>query len=385
MRSVLYLFPQLALSPGGIQAVNEDTLRALVVGWPNARHQVLLYVNRTVPQTLETFGDGVRSVPCGMRSMRLARLRFISVFARLVLAQRPDLIVVGHVGLAPLAWLAKCIFEVPYVVWAHGIEVWGLRRRLRVASLACADRVVSVSRYTARELAALDPRLAERTIIVPPAVRNHFRPAPGKTLRRLLGLGNARVVLSVGRLSADARDKGFETMLRALPHILARAPDVRYVLVGDGDDRPRLRSLADRLGVSDATVFAGAPLDRNLPDYYNACDLFVMPALREGFGIVFGEALACGKPVVAGDACGAPDALLDGGLGRMVSPGDAALLAEVVLDFLVGGWPTALTDSARLSKVCLEQFGYDAFERRVQEMVRVVGAGPRDGELAGRS
>ena len=374
MREVLYLFPQMALSSGGIQAVNEDTLRAAARAWPDARHRVLLLVNRSAPRLPGGVGPGVRALPCGMRSGRLAKLRFAGVFARLAAAGRPDLVVVGHVDLAPLAWLAQRALHIPYVVWAYGIDVWGLRAGMRAASLRHADRVVAISRYTAGEVAALDATLAERTAIAPPAVGDRFRPGGGEALRRRLGLVGARVLLTVGRLSAAERYKGIDTVLRALPQVLAHAPDVRYVVAGGGDDLPRLRALAARLGVAQATVFAGAPPDGDLPDYYNACDLFVMPSRREGFGIVFTEALACGKPVVAAAAGGAPDAVLDGGLGRLVEPGDADATAQAVLDFLAGGWPPALTDPARLRRACLEHFGFPAFERRVQDLVRSVAA-----------
>ena len=371
MPRVVYLFPQLALSRGGIQAVNEDTLRALVGAWPDARHRVLLYLNRTPPPLPGGADGNVRALPCGLRSRRLAKLRFAGVFGKLA-ARRPDLVVVGHVDLAPLAWLAQRALRIPYVVWAYGIDVWGLRAGLRAASLRHADRVVAISRYTAREVAALDAGIEDRTAIVPPAVGDRFRPGGGEELRRRLGLVGARVLLTVGRLSAAERYKGVDTVLHALPKLLARAPDVRYVVAGDGDDLPRLRALAGRLGVSDATVFAGAPPDGDMPGYYNACDLFVMPSRREGFGIVFAEALACGKPVVAAAAGGAPDAILDGGLGRLVEPGDADGTAQAVLDFLDGRWPPALTDPARLRRLCLEHFGFTVFERRVRDLVRSV-------------
>ena len=375
MHKVVYLFPQLALSSGGIQVLNADMLRALARAWPEARHRVLLYHNRGVPRLPEGLGGGVRALPCGMRSRRLARLRFAGVFARLLAGRRPDLVVVGHVDLAPLAWLARRALRVPYVVWTYGIEVWGLRAGLRAASLRHADRVVAISRHTARELAAIDAGLAQRTVVVPPAVGDRFRPGGGDALRRRLGLAGARVLLSVGRLSAAERYKGFDTVLEALPRVLARVPDVRYVVAGDGDDLPRLRALAARLGVSHATVFAGAPADGEMPGYYDACDLFVMPSRREGFGIVFLEALACGKPVLAAAAGGAPDALRDGALGRLVAPGDADGTAQAVLDFLDGRWPPALTDPARLRSACLEHFGFPAFQRRVQALAGAAAGG----------
>ena len=218
--------------------------------------------------------------------------------------------------------------------------------------------------------------------MIPPAVGDRFRPGSAEAARRRLDLAGARVLLTVGRLSAAARYKGVDTVLLALPEILRREPDVRYVVVGVGDDAPRLRGLAARLGVANAVVFVGAVPEGDLPDYYRACDLFVMPSRREGFGIVFIEALACGRPVVAGDADGAPDALRGGRLGRLVDPDDPEGLARTVVELLGGRWPRALTDPVRLRRECLAHFGFTAFDRRVRTLVRALaprsGAAPAD-------
>ena len=384
MHRVLYLFPQMGLSPGGIQTLNEDTLRAITRAWPNVCHRVLLYVNRDLPSVPAGVVGDVRSFPCGMKSRHLAKLRLAFVFAWLALVKRPDLVVVGHVGLAPLAWIAKRVLGLQYVVWTHGTEVWGTRRPAHVASLCLADRVVAVSRFTARKLGTIDPTLANRVVVVNPTVGHLFRPGSGEVLKRRLGVADSRVLLSVGRLTSTDSYKGFDTVLRALPQVLARVPDVRYVVVGEGDDLPRLKTLAKVLGVSHATVFAGAPHDRDLPDYYNACDLFVLPSSREGFGIVFIESLACGKPVVAGDSNGARDAVLDGNLGRLVDPGDVDALSQVLLDFLKGRWPTELTAPDRLHSECIEHFGKAAFDRRVQTVVRSLVCEPGLGAAADR-
>ena len=380
VRRVLYLVPQLSLTPGGIQAVSEDTLRAVTRTWPDALHRVLLLGNRADPRPPDGVPPGVRYVPCGMRSRRLARLRFTAVFAWSLLRTRFDLVVVAHVDLGPLAWMARRLRGVPYVVWAHGIEVQGgrgPRRRLRLASLRGAERVIAVSRHTAGLLAAIDEGLAARTVVIPNAVGDRFKPGSAEAARRRLGLAGARVLLTVGRLSAAERYKGFDTVLRALPEVLRREPDIRYVIVGAGDDAPRLRGVAARLGVARAVVFAGAVPDRDLPDYYRACDLFVMPSRREGFGIVFIEALACGRPVIAGDSDGARDALRDGRLGRLLDPDDPHRLAGAVLDLLGGRWPRELTDPVRLRRECLAHFGFAVFDRRVRAVVRDLA--PRSG------
>lgn len=110
--------------------------------------------------------------------------------------------------------------------------------------------------------------------------------------------------------------------------------DLRYLIVGDGDDRPRFESLADELGVRELVIFAGKVPSEELCDHYNLCDLFAMPSTGEGFGIVFLEALACGKPVIAGSKDASRDALLDGELGVLVDPEDPRELRDAIVAIL---------------------------------------------------
>ena len=367
LRDCLYLFPQLFGAPGGIQTVNQDTLRAMTRTWPSARHRVLLYHDREAPPPSGATGC-VRFVPCGTAG-GTSRLRFVRAFAGAVLESRPDVVVVGHAGLAPPAWIAKRLLGTRYVVWTYGIEIGRLRGRAQLAALRHADRLVAVSRHTARELTAVDPTAESRIEIMPTAVRDHFRPGSGAQVRRRLGVDREPILLTVARYSARERYKGYDLVVRALPVVLARRPDTRYVLVGEGDDLPRVRALACSLGVGHAVICAGLVPDAELPAWYNACDLFVMPSRREGFGLVFIEALACGKPVIAGDRAGARDAVVDGRLGRLVDPDDPDVLAGTILEFVTGRAPAALTDPARLSRECRRRFSLAAFEERVWNLV----------------
>ena len=371
LRDCLYLFPQLFGAPGGIQAVNDDTLRAVIRACPAARHRVLLYQDRAVPAESAAMDSQVRFLPCGVGE-GASRVRFTRAFAGALIQKRPDLIVVGHAGLAPLAWIAKRLFGVPYVVWVHGVELRRLRGPVQRAGIRGADRLVAVSRHTKRELAGMDADAAGRAVVLPNTVRERFRPGGGDGVRQGLGLDREPVLLTVARYDPGERYKGYDLVVRALPSVLARCPDVRYVLVGEGDDLPRVQELADGLGVGRALISAGRVSDEALPAWYSAADLFVMPSQGEGFGIVFLEALACGRPVIAGDRDGARDAVLDGRLGRMVDPSDADALADAIVEFLTGRAPAELTDPARLRRVCLEHFGRAAFEERIRKLLDIL-------------
>lgn len=243
-----------------------------------------------------------------------------------------------------IAWLFKRFAGVPYVIWAHGREILApqrypvLRTILRVA-LGEADLVISNSRSTRQSVIQLGVLPGRVRVIHPPVDTERFHPdieASGVIARHKLQ--GKRVILTVSRL---VRRKGIDTTIRALPDIIEAIPDVVYVIVGDGPDRSRLKALAQELGVAEHVHFVGQVGEDVLPKYYAACDVFVMVSRSipeagevEGFGIVYLEAGACGKPVVAGRSGGVPEAVEDGTTGLLVDPSDASMVGEAVIRIL---------------------------------------------------
>jgi phosphatidylinositol alpha-1,6-mannosyltransferase len=166
-----------------------------------------------------------------------------------------------------------------------------------------------------------------------------FRPgAGGDAVRERLGLTGRPVVACVSRMVPR---KGQDTLITAWPRIKAQVSGAALLLVGDGPYAPRLRRLAQRLDVADDVIFTGPLPWPELPGYYDAADVFAMPCRTrragldvEGLGIVYLEASATGLPVIGGDSGGAPDAILDGETGYVVSdgPGVAARVTELLRD-----------------------------------------------------
>ena len=122
-------------------------------------------------------------------------------------------------------------------------------------------------------------------------------------------------------------------------------------------------------GVADRVVFAGAIPNEELPRYYNLADIFVMPSKNEGLGIVYLEALACGKPVIASATGGARDALLDGRLGQLVDPDDIAAIAEAIVRTLNGDAPNHLTDPQTLTSLVRQHFGFERYAEALESLI----------------
>jgi phosphatidyl-myo-inositol dimannoside synthase len=168
------------------------------------------------------------------------------------------------------------------------------------------------------------------------------------------------IMLTVGRLDPHERRKGHDKIIKALPEIMQTFANVVYLVVGEGDDRARLQTLAHSLGIDDAVLFAGRVEPDELPLFYRLADLFVMPSTQEGFGIVFLEAAASGLHAIGGNADGSVDALADGALGTLVDPDDAAALVNAIKQGLRGVGPATAG---------VRRFGFDNFAAHVSELV----------------
>jgi phosphatidylinositol alpha-1,6-mannosyltransferase len=242
-----------------------------------------------------------------------------------------------------VAWWVARLTGHPVVIYAHGEELttWrGRKHTAMVFALRHADAVIANSEFTRDQLVARGVAPEKIRLIYPGVDTERFRPGlPCDDLKVRIGLApKQRLILSVGRLS---RRKGFDMVIRALPELLRQGLDVRYAVIGIGEDWNYLHALAQECGVAERVHFLGHVPAEELPRWYNACDVFVMPNREiegdtEGFGMVFVEAAACGKAAIAGKAGGTGAAVVDGVTGFRVDGSRveavAAVLGRVLAD-----------------------------------------------------
>jgi len=263
-------------------------------------------------------------------------LHYVQTFWRAALAAaktcRPGAIQAGHIYMAPLAWLLARQLRVPFVVYAYGQEVWrggrpmgikSLDARLRGGALRAAERVLVPGSFTAGLLADWGVT-SERIVSVP----------YGADPRPATGPPSGEMLLSVARLIPR---KGIDTVIRGLPSL---PPAVDYRIVGAGADAGRLRELASSLGVQNRVCFLGRLDDQALADEYRRCTIFVLPARRtadrdlEGYGLVYFEAAAWGRPVIAGRSGGEVDAVVDGQTGVLVDGESVEQVSRTIRELL---------------------------------------------------
>ena len=241
------------------------------------------------------------------------------------------------------AWAVARLTWHPVVIYAHGEELttWGRGNKYKAMRFALrhADWVIANSEFTRDELVKMGVEPARITLIYPGVDVARFRPGLAcDDLRQSLGVADGKLILSVGRLS---RRKGFDQVIKALPALANAGLDVRYALIGIGEDHDYLLDLAREQGVADRVHLLGHTSADDLPRWYNACDVFAMPNREingdtEGFGMVFIEASACAKPVIAGQAGGTASAVVDEVTGLRVNGASTdsvnAALRRLLLD-----------------------------------------------------
>jgi glycosyltransferase involved in cell wall biosynthesis len=298
-----------------------------------------------------------------------------SDFASVVEHERPSFV---HVHtLYPAGAAGRLLARrhgLPYVVTVHGSDLYSnITRPAWKAEIEPVVRdaaaVVCVSEPLARDTVALLGADPARTLVIP----NTFD--TGSFTVRETPL-SAETLLSVGRL-VDV--KGHRVLIEALALLAPDRPDLRLRVVGEGPERDSLEALAARLGVADRVTFLGA-LDRErLAAEYRSADLFVLPSLREGFGVVLLESLASGTPVVA-TASGGPQGIVGPAEGELAEPGHADSLASAI------GRALERIDSfdpAALSLGVHERYGPESVGKQLVTLYRDIAAGQRPGGALG--
>jgi phosphatidylinositol alpha-1,6-mannosyltransferase len=265
--------------------------------------------------------------------------------ARLVRRHRINVVCIGE--LVAGSWLGIALRKAlgtRLMIYVHGEEITTatsgrLHGNKRRDYLNAADKVIAVSSFTCDALTRQMGLRAEQVSLVQNGVdADRFTPGardPGLVQKH--GLEGKKVVLTLGRLVPR---KGADMAIRAMAKVIRQRPDVHYLIVGDGDLRPELERLIAEENLARQITLVGPVSEPDLVRYFRLCDLFLMPNRTmpdgdtEGFGLVFREANACGKPVIGGRAGGVVEAVIDGQSGYLVNGEDPDEIAEKVLSIL---------------------------------------------------
>ncbi|MEK6590554.1 MAG: glycosyltransferase family 4 protein [Nitrospinota bacterium] len=287
-----------------------------------------------------------------IKSIKTLILLFHTI--KLILLKKIDRIHCGQVLSAGfVGYICHILFRKPYFPYVHGADFLEFttpfhsfkRRGLRWGKILLnlilknASLIIANSSFTKNALIDFGIPEEKVKVINPPVDYKRFevvRDAEG--LKENYGLRGKKVMLTVGRL---VERKGHDYVIKAMPEIIKEIPEIHYLIVGDGPYKNELEILSERLNVRDFITFTGFIPDENLSSYYTICDFFIMVSREikergdiEGFGIVYLEANAAKKPVIAGRSGGIGDAVEDGVNGILVNPTDSGNIAKAIIKLM---------------------------------------------------
>ncbi len=336
-----------ALGGGGAERLLVDAARVIDRSRFDLRVYTLFAARRHYAQALADLGvpevclDLTSSFDLARAIQRLRR-RLVSTPADIIHTHLFAANVVGRLtarlqGIPVLSTIHDADYEPVVRQGNPGLTPWKqslLQQVDRWTAVLSRAHLVAVSDYVAVAVRRRLKVQGSRLDVIPNAVDTEvFRPSdPARraAARQRLGLGaETQVVTSIGRMTPQ---KGQDVLLRAFALVRSRLPEARLLLVGDGIQRDTYQAVAQELGLGSSVSFLGVRPD--IPEILGATDVFALPSLHEGFGLVVIEALASGIPVVGTRTGPIPQILRDGDTGLLCEPGDASGLADALLSLL---------------------------------------------------
>ena len=287
-------------------------------------------------------------------------------------SRRAKVVMLSHINLLMVGVLIKWLNpSIKLVMLAHGIEVWDRLPGWKKWMLGRCDLILPVSQFTKDKMVALhglsENKLQVLNNCLDPFLERPLQAGRQAGLLERYGLqAGDKILLTVARMADTEVYKGYDKVIQALPLLVDAYPDLRYLLVGSygKKEKGRLDNMIRQQGLEGRVIFAGFVADEELAAHFNLADIFIMPSEKEGFGIVFIEAMFYGKPVIAGNIDGSVDALRNGELGLLVDPGNVEEIAAAVKKILANAGKF-LPDADKLQA----HFGYTAYKRKLSEFL----------------
>lgn len=366
---IVGLFPAL-LGFGGIQQAGRLTAAALAqIASAHGWSAEFLSLNDS-PQAQPL---AFRGAPIPFTGFRRAKTRF--VLSAMAAAQHARIVLAAHPHLALAAAQMKLVRpRLKIIVISHGVEVWTpLPPRRRQAFLK-SDIFLAPSRYTIAQIIEAQGAPPEKTIRLPWPLSPEFLDFVSKSesLPVPPDFPSGLVVLTAARLAGAEKYKGVDHLIRAVAQLAAKFPALRLTVVAGGDDLPRHHQLARDLGLADRVRFLQGLSPAEIAACYSRCDVFALPSTGEGFGFVFLEAMAFGKPVIGAAAGGIPDIIEHERNGLLVPPNDPEALATS-LDRLLASQSLRLEFGRRGAEMVRSRFQFESFRSQLEHVQRQCG------------
>ena len=291
-------------------------------------------------------------------------------------ASQADIIILSHVNLSLIGLIVK-LLKPKCRVWlvAHGIEVWRPLSIVRKTFLKhFCDKIICVSSFTKKQMIYWHGSEPDKCVVLNNAVDPFIKlpdtfEKPEYLLNRYSVTPESRIIFTLTRLASSEQYKGYEQVIKAVSRLKGRYPTIKYILAGqyDATEETRIKDLIRAYQVDDEVILTGFLIENELADHFLLADLFVLPSKKEGFGIVFVEALACGLPVICGNADGSTDAIRDGELGTAINVDDLDELERTIASYL--DTPLTLDGRLKLQRQCLGYFNEQDYMNSLEKLI----------------
>ncbi|MFH1192472.1 MAG: glycosyltransferase family 4 protein [bacterium] len=260
---------------------------------------------------------------------------------KIIKTENIKIILVGQIlPLGTVALIHKKIFKTPYAVFIHGMDLGMAQNSTRKSKLAKkilknANFIITNSEYT-KELVIGQGMSEQKIQVVYPCAETRIHANWNTNRHEFKSVSKNHCLLTVGRL---VKRKGHDMVIKALPKVIKKIPNVSYIIGGDGENRAYLENLVKECNMQNYVKFLGRVDDEEKDKLYKNCNIFIMPSRNidgdvEGFGIVYIEAASYGKPVIAGKSGGISEAVLDGETGILVNPESIDEIADAIIKLL---------------------------------------------------
>lgn len=285
-----------------------------------------------------------------------------------------DVIILGHINLAVIGWVIKTIVpSKKLMVICHGIEVWQPVTGIKKKMLQKVDRVLAVSEYTKQQIVEKQGLPADKVSVFHNTIDPFFdypqQFEKDKELMARYGIADTDyVVYTLCRLSSKEQYKGYDAVIKAIAKLVANYPNIKYLLAGKYDEveKARLDKLIADNALQSNIIFAGYIKDEEVTKHYQLGDVFIMPSKGEGFGIVFIEAMACGRNVIAGNADGSKDALRNGELGMILDADNVDAIANAIAEKIDNKEKYDAVYAVGLQQKVVAYFGFAAYKQKLK-------------------
>ncbi len=350
---------------GGIEKFN----RALLNGLSYLERDALLMVDSA--SMYDNYCEPAYFNTNNYRVYKKNKTRF--VLKELILSHKYEKIILGHINLALFGLLIKIINpQAKIYVVAHGIEVWGKLKFKRLLLTQC-DAILAVSNFTKEQLIKTNRIDPKKITIFHNTIDPFFNyptsfEKPEYLIKRYNINQEDKIILTLTRLAYYEKYKGYDKVIEIMPTLLKHYPTLKYLIAGRPDEKEknRLNKMISDNWLEKSVFMVGYVAEEEITDHYKLADLFIMPSKKEGFGIVFIEAMACGLPVIAGNKDGSVDALKNGELGMLINPENQQEMIAT-LEGILDGNSYTLPQKKLLQQKVNSHFGFPQFYQNLKK------------------